>query len=235
MFIWFFYYLCQHKEQKNHIDVKLDQYEYFSDNNFENYFFYSNGPKGRIKKGITYTKFNDNPIIYNLAFGDFDPYTQHISDVVKSNNLDRDRVLATVANTIHEFSNHCGNPLIFATGSTPARTRLYQISIAKLLDEILREFDIYGITNNLVSGFKKNVNYTAFLVKRKQTDTFNLTSKKGFIMPANKRSTITYTKASVTEQFRDYSNDSFVVGKVAKAKEIMSKVKLPDHLTSADL
>lgn len=215
--------------------MKLDQYEYFSGNNFENYFFYSNGPKGRIKKGITFTKFNENPIIYNLAFGDFDPYTQQISDVEKSNNMDRDRVLATVANTIHEFSNHCGNHLIFATGSTPARTRLYQISMSKLLDEILRDFDIYGITNNLVSRFKKNVNYTAFLVRRKQTDTFNLTTKKGIIMPTDKRSTITYTKASVSEEFRDYSNDSFVVSKVTKAKEIMSKVKLPDHLRSSDL
>lgn len=102
--------------------MNLERYEHFSDNDFQNYFFFSDGPKGIIKKAIVYTKFNDNPVMYNLAFGDIDPVTEEISDSVKSNYEDRDVVLATVANTINEFSDHYGNHLIFATGSTSSRS-----------------------------------------------------------------------------------------------------------------
>jgi len=57
-----------------------------------------------------------------------------------------------------------GNQLIYATGSTTARTRLYQISISKQLSEISTEFEIYGIFNLEVFPFERNVNYDAFLV-----------------------------------------------------------------------
>jgi hypothetical protein len=147
--------------------MNLELYPFLTNNEFQEYSFYSDGPKGKIKKTVVYTKINDDPIIYNLAFGDEDPNTGLISDNIISNNEDRDIVLATVANTINTFTDHYGNNLIYATGSTPARTRLYQISITKLLDEISLDFDVYGIIDDEVFPFNRNVNYEAFLVRKR--------------------------------------------------------------------
>jgi hypothetical protein len=134
---------------------------------FKEYEFFSDGPKGVIKKIVRFQKIQEVPTIYNLAFGDQDPETGDIIDSVTTNNDDRDVVLATVANTVIEFCKHYGNQFIIATGSTPARTRLYQMGINRLLDEISIDFDIYGIIEHESYRFEKNINYDAFLVKRK--------------------------------------------------------------------
>ncbi len=147
--------------------MNLERYVYFADNNYKNYEFYSIGPKGQIKKGVRFSKINDDPVIYNLAFGDISAETDRIDDAVISNNHDRDLVLATVANTIFDFTNHYGNHYIYATGSTTPRTRLYQIGIAGLSTEINKDFEVYGFVNGKWQIFQKNVNYEAFLVKRK--------------------------------------------------------------------
>lgn len=147
--------------------MNLDHYPFQSDNNFQTYFFQSEGPNGTINKIIVYSVFQENPLIYNLAFGDEDPNTGRINDTAKSNNKDRDLVLATVASTIHLFSDHYGNQLIYANGSTAARTRLYQISISKQLSEISTEFEVCGIINLDVFPFERNVNYDVFFVRRK--------------------------------------------------------------------
>jgi hypothetical protein len=109
----------------------------------------------------------NEPVVFNLAFGDEDPITGDINDDVITNNEDRDMVLATVANTIHAFTACYGNHFIFAEGNTPSRTRLCQMSIARLLDEISTDFDVYGIIGDKVFRFKTNVNYEAFFIRRK--------------------------------------------------------------------
>lgn len=75
-------------------------------------------------------------MVYNLAFGDLDPITGAVSDLTISDNKNRDIVLATVANTVVDFCDHYGNHFIYAIGSTSARTRLYQIGLNRILDEI---------------------------------------------------------------------------------------------------
>jgi hypothetical protein len=147
--------------------MNLDRYPYFASNNFRDYYFYSDGPNGLIKKGVRFSKMRESPVMYNLAFGDIGEGTDEIDDEVVSNNNDRNIVLATVANTIFDFTNTYGNHYIFATGSTPSRTRLYQIGIAALLDEISLNFNVYGFKDGLWRQFQKNTNYEAFLVKRK--------------------------------------------------------------------
>jgi len=112
-------------------------------------------------------KVQDDPAIFNLAFGDEDPLTGIISDAVITDNKDRDVVLATVANTVNSFCDHYGNHYIYVEGSSPSRTRLYQMSIARILKEISIEFDIYGLRGGDFYKFEPNVNYDAFLVKRK--------------------------------------------------------------------
>lgn len=147
--------------------MNLPQYKYFISNDFQDYEFYSEGPKGRIKKVVMFDKMQDEPIVYNLAFGDEDVETGIVSDVTNTNNKDRDKVLATVANTINDFCDRYGNHYIYAKGSTPARTRLYQIGISDLLNEISVGFEVFGSKDGVIYKFEKNVNYEAFLVKRK--------------------------------------------------------------------
>lgn len=146
--------------------MNLERYKYFT-NDYRAYEFYSEGPKGRIKKAVVYSKIQNNPTVYNLAFGDEDVVTGKIIDSIVSNNKDRDIVLATVAATIIAFSERYGNHFIYATGSSQSRTRLYQISINMLWSEIEEDFIVFGFRDGGWHEFQKNVNYEAFLVKRK--------------------------------------------------------------------
>lgn len=70
--------------------------------------------------------------------------------------------------TTLEFTSHYPDCKIVATGSTPTRTRLYQMGIAKHYKEISEMFDIQGLTEK--SGwqpFTSGENYLALLVSRK--------------------------------------------------------------------
>lgn len=147
--------------------MNLPRYEYFASNDQTYFSFYSDGPKGKIKKIVVYSKMSEDPIVYNLAFGDEDPHTKQINDDIRSNNNDRDMVLATVAITVNEFSERYGNHYIHAVGRDAARTRLYQMSIALLIEEIRQDFEILGYINDGWQNFEPNVNYDAFLVRRK--------------------------------------------------------------------
>lgn len=149
--------------------MDLERYTYFTYNDYYDYEFYSEGPKGRIRKVVMFTKIPDIDLtIYNLAFGDQNLCTEKIDDSVISNNQDRNKVLATVANTVVEFCKQHGNHFIYAIGSTNSRTRLYQMGIAGLWNEINRDFEVYGMKNNIWIPFQPNsVIYEAFLLKRK--------------------------------------------------------------------
>jgi hypothetical protein len=149
--------------------MNLERYQYFNKNNYHDYEFYSEGPKGRIRKLVTFSKIPDTePPVYNLAFGDPYPGTGELDDMAISNNQDRDVVLATVANTIATFCDHNGNHYIYAEGSTASRTRLYQMGIAALWDEVSVDFEVYGLKDNEWQEFRPyKINYDAFLVKRR--------------------------------------------------------------------
>lgn len=147
--------------------MNLKRYPFQSKNDFREYYFNSNGPKGKIRKSVVYSVLQEDPLVYNLAFGDEDANTGKIIDNVISNNDDRDFVLATVASTIHSFCDRYGNQFVYVTGSSASRTRLYQINIGRLYDEISIDFDIYGDTGREIVSFERNVNYQGFLVRRK--------------------------------------------------------------------
>lgn len=130
------------------------------------YNFVSEGSKGQIYKGVRYTQ-TDIPNVWNLAFGDIDPETGELDDTVTSDNGDTERILATVAHTCVRFSEHYPEAMIFAMGSTPSRTRLYQIGISHYFDKISELFSIWGLFNNKWELFEKKKNYLALLAKRK--------------------------------------------------------------------
>ena len=105
--------------------------------------------------------------MYNLAFGDRDEESGEIDDKSISNNGDSDMVLATVVSTVYAFTERYPDSWVFATGSTKARTRLYRRGLTKYLLEIRRDFQVFGLIDDEWEPFEKDVNYEAFLVKRK--------------------------------------------------------------------
>lgn len=84
------------------------------------------------------------PDVYNLAFGDHDESTGETSDSIISGNGDGQKVLTTVASTAYAFTNQYPAARIYATGSSPARTRLYRIDISTSQIEIMADFEVYG-------------------------------------------------------------------------------------------
>jgi hypothetical protein len=104
---------------------------------------------------------------FNLGFGDWNEALQQTDDSSRSNNGDRDKVLATVAFTALDFTDQFPNARIVAEGSTQARTRLYQMAIADNLLEINHNFEIFGLFDGEWGPFERGRNYEAFLIRRK--------------------------------------------------------------------
>jgi hypothetical protein len=145
--------------------MKLDKYPVISTNEHLTYEFLSEGPNGTIKKVVYFQEIEDN--LYNLAFGDWNEEEQRIDDKARSNNNDRDKVIATVASTVNDFVKYYPEAIIFAKGSTPARTRLYQIGLLANWHEISQLFIVEGLTNGVWLIVEKQRNYEAFLVRAK--------------------------------------------------------------------
>lgn len=106
--------------------------------------------------------------VYNLAFGDYDEMKREINDLSVTNNGDSLKVLATVAATVYDFLKAHKNAWIIATGSTAVRTRLYRMGITNNLDEISKDFFIFGFTDKEEwLPFIPNEDYSAFLIIKK--------------------------------------------------------------------
>ena len=129
--------------------------------------FTSIGPKGEIPKLVMYSAMAD-PNVYNLAFGDKDINTGKIDDLVVTDNKDSQKVLATVASTIHAFVSKYPRAWITVSGSTKARTRLYQMGISSNLEEITMDFFVLGKKEGKWYPFEKNIGYEAFLITLKE-------------------------------------------------------------------
>lgn len=129
--------------------------------------FISIGVKGAIKKRIQFQS-TEKSNVFNLAFGDVNSLTDDFDDVVTTNNGDSQKVLATVALSVLIFTEKYPDAIVFATGSTPSRTRLYKIGISNNLEELQEIFHIFGLTSDFKSSvYQKNEDYIAFYVKRK--------------------------------------------------------------------
>jgi hypothetical protein len=146
--------------------MKLPRYELLAEKSLMVYEFMSEGTKGQIPKLI---KFSETALkdFYNLAFGDKNLNTGDIDDNVVSNNGDSEQVLATVVAAVYAFTDKQKHVWVYATGSSKSRTRLYRMGITKYIDEIKKDFLIFGQREGEWEKFKKEVDYTAFVVRRK--------------------------------------------------------------------
>jgi hypothetical protein len=148
--------------------MKLERYELSAEGSLMVFEFVSEGPKGKIRKLVQFGETNLKNL-YNLAFGDVDENTGEISDAIVSNNNDSNKVLATVVATVYAFTEKYPDAWIYATGSMRSRTRLYRMGLTRYLAEIEEDFELYGQRMGAWEYFEKGVEYTAFLVQRKNT------------------------------------------------------------------
>ena len=79
-----------------------------------------------------------------------------------------EKVLASVVAAIYSFCDKVPNALVYATGSTAARTRLYKMGINKYYDIVKEDFLIFGQTESEWETYEKGKNYEAFVVQRKK-------------------------------------------------------------------
>lgn len=149
--------------------MSLDRYDLTSSEDRLSYEFFSDGPKGEIKKVVHFTKLKKHGNnIYTLGFGDYNSETGDVDDLTVSNNKDRDLVLQTVASTIPFFFEKYPNAQVTFNGSTEARTRLYVMEISKRLGDLDDTFDIQGLNDGGWESFRKNGRYKALLVTRRK-------------------------------------------------------------------
>jgi hypothetical protein len=146
--------------------MNLPRYELKAEKSLLVYEFTSEGSKGQIPKLI---KFSETTLkgFYNLAFGDKNSETGELDDTVVSSNGDSEQVLATVVSAVYAFTSLQNDAWVYATRSTKSRTRLYRMGISKYYDEIEKDFYLFGMWNGEWKEFEMEIDYTAFLVKRK--------------------------------------------------------------------
>jgi len=146
--------------------MELDKYALKSGPDQTVFEFISEGRNGTIRKIILFQPTTE-PNLYNLAFGDHDPYTGGLNDLAVSNNGDTDKVLATVVAALYAFFELYPDAFVYVTGSTAARTRLYRRGIARFYDEVQADFALYGQVGDDFTAFELNKEYDGFLTKRK--------------------------------------------------------------------
>ncbi len=128
--------------------------------------FISIGKNGAIPKRIEFVQTEwDN--VYNLAFGDID-VDGEMDDHSVSDNGDRNKILATIANAIEKYTKRYPLRWILFKGSTDERTRLYRMAIGLNIVELAARFEIYAYVEDNLVLFVKNLKVNAFLIKRKK-------------------------------------------------------------------
>lgn len=147
--------------------MKIDKYPVNIGETSMVFEFVSDGINGKIPKLGIYSETHLHNF-YNLGFGDKDETTGEIDDEVVTNNGDSEKVLATVASTLYTFTDKFPEAMVFATGSTKARTRLYRIGISNNVEEIQEDFEVFGLADEDWQPFQKQTEFEAFLVKRKK-------------------------------------------------------------------
>ena len=215
--------------------MNLERYTYLKRESYKEYGFYSEGPRGRVLKVVRFARISPNvAFCYNLSFGDWSESQQSMDDRSITNNGDTEKVLATVAAVVVDFTRIFPQAVIYAMGGNPARTRRYQMGINKMLEEIEKTFYVYGGKDGLWGTFRKNINYDAFVIQRKeylvleeQTESCMTSSQKknetGKTRVYDDR--IVYEKDLVNEE-----TDPVVLKKKAMALKMLKESPLPEEI-----
>ncbi len=212
--------------------MNLERYEYTNAHAYKEYDFYSVGPKGRIRKVVQFVRVSASNIpYYNLVLGDWDDILNKMDITPVTNNGDAEKVLATVAAIVVDFTLFFDEVMVYATGSTVARTRRYQMGINKFLREIENIFYVYGYTGEVWETFRKNINYEAFLITRKQLVTLE-EETESYMISSSKNSGNTkrdYNDRRV-DKLTDAYKDPAVIKKTEDARKFLESHPFPPEL-----
>ncbi len=121
--------------------MNLERYEYDQLDEFT-YRFYSVGRNGIFEMRVKVVQIGYNS--YNLGFGVVDPASEWLDDLVELRNGDTQTILSTVASIALEFVDGHFGASLYASGSTPSRTRLYQMGLNRVLPH-LQGYSIAGL------------------------------------------------------------------------------------------
>jgi hypothetical protein len=146
--------------------MELQTYDISQDSKSKSFGFTSVGPKGDIPKLVLY-QVTSIQNLFNLAFGDYNPQTGELDDLVVTDNGDGEKVLATVVSTIYCFFDENPTAVVYLTGSTTSRTRLYRIAITKYLPIFENKFEILGELSEDWERFQTDKEYEGFFIKLK--------------------------------------------------------------------
>lgn len=111
----------------------------------------------------------DLPNIYSLTLANLLP-DGSLDDTTVSDNGDMKKILATVLQCVTVFLNDHPTSLVAFSGSSVSRTRLYQIAIARELQQAIERFNIWGLTQDAVEPFERNKSYEGFLISLKSVN-----------------------------------------------------------------
>lgn len=125
------------------------------------YSFVSAGPRP-VEKRVIYAE-TTLPGFFNLALADVEE-DGSLNFYSVRNNGDLELIMATVAQTLLVFFQHHPTANVAFSGSTPARTRLYQIILARERQAVAASLVISGVRNNTLELFQPNRDYEGFVI-----------------------------------------------------------------------
>jgi len=123
-----------------------------------------------IKKVVEFIPLKAKNVV-NLGFGDLLP-DGSFDDEANSNNGDMLKVLTSVVYILKHYKSQHPKIMVFFTGSTKARTRLYTRIIRTYYSLFTKEFVLYGIiaadgdNETILFDAQAELEYLAFLIKR---------------------------------------------------------------------
>ena len=147
----------------------MDKYQIKANSDQRIFDFVSIGPKGKFHKRVVFAKTSYDGV-YSINLADFDHNSGYLDYYSISDNGDRDRILATVVSCLFAFFNEYPNTYVYATGSTPARTRLYRMMMSKYFALLEDDFNVFGELENDWERFRKDGSYRAFMVSLKRQE-----------------------------------------------------------------
>jgi hypothetical protein len=106
------------------------------------------------------------PNIYSVTLGNLQDDAS-IDVSAKDGNGDGEFVLSTVAKAIAFFLSDYPEASIIIEGTTPIRTRLFQIAISRELDDLGTYFDIRGLDGTKLEIFQPGKTYQGFVISLK--------------------------------------------------------------------
>ena len=126
--------------------------------------FTSVGTKPLLKR-ISFDEIEHGTGIYNLALGTvLENGSVNFRD--STNNGDVVKIFSTIVRCIKIFASSLPGSIIFFSGNTDQKTRVYNAILRRYCDEFSITFNIFGVStidgNTFVRKFEKSESYSGF-------------------------------------------------------------------------